>query len=266
MRVDLDQVTAIIREAAEAEILPRFRALQSHEIRTKTHERDFVTDADVGAEKILTDRLSALLPGSVVVGEESVHADPKLMRLLTGEAPVWVLDPVDGTGNFAHGRKRFAVIVALVHKGETVAGWIHDPLHNETAVAEKGGGAVKQGKPLSAHRAAEPVDLKTLHGSIGFRLSRETRSRFGNLVVYGSAAHIYLAMAQGVLSFAAFRRLMPWDHAAGVLLLQEAGGFARLFDGSDYVPNGKGRGLLLAGSEAVWTAVHDVTYPEFPDR
>ncbi|MEW5727646.1 MAG: inositol monophosphatase family protein, partial [Pseudomonadota bacterium] len=133
-----EAVSAIIREVAEAEILPRFKNLRASQIREKKPNQ-LVTEADEEAEKVLARRLTALLPGAVV-GEESVEHDPRLMDALGRPGPVWVIDPVDGTANFAHGRPRFAVAVALVVDGGTVAGWIHDPVPNRTIVAVKGQG------------------------------------------------------------------------------------------------------------------------------
>ncbi len=110
---DPEKVAEHIRETAQAEILPRFRLLRREDIREKG-PGDFVTLADLEAERQLTLRLGALLPGSVVLGEEAAAQDRGRFALLAGEAPVWVIDPVDGTANFARGQPGFAVIVALI--------------------------------------------------------------------------------------------------------------------------------------------------------
>src|SRR5437879_2711858 len=109
--VDLERVTGLIEETAALEILPRFRKLAAGDIREK-EPGDLVTVADEAAEARLTPLLTALLPGSLVLGEEAAAADPKLLNRLLGDHPVWVIDPVDGTGNFAAGRPAFAVMVA----------------------------------------------------------------------------------------------------------------------------------------------------------
>jgi len=160
--VDLERVANIVREVAEAVILPRFRNLKAGEVRTKTSARDFVTIADLEAERMLTGALTALLPGSCVVGEEGVAADKSQLDLLQGEAPVWVLDPVDGTANFTEGNPSFAVMVALVRQGETLAGWIHDPLGNRTAMAKKGAGAWMHGERLTV---ASPCPVGEMTGA-----------------------------------------------------------------------------------------------------
>lgn len=110
-------VEEVIRQAAAAEIMPRFRQLAAHEIDQKSGPHDLVTDADRKAEEFLTEALTALLPGSVVVGEEAVHADPASYGAIGGTAPVWIVDPVDGTRQFVHGDSGFCTLVALVLDG-----------------------------------------------------------------------------------------------------------------------------------------------------
>lgn len=135
--VDLSKVAAIIAEVSAAEIMPRFRNLAAGDIRKKKGD-ETVTVADEVAERALTPRLMALLPGSVVVGEESVAEKPELMDLLAGDAPVWVIDPIDGTRNFAAGKAEFAVMLALVRHNETLAAWILRPITGASYMAEAG--------------------------------------------------------------------------------------------------------------------------------
>src|SRR5487761_701752 len=142
---DLDRIARIIRDTAATEILPRFRALAAGDIREK-RPGDLVTVADLEAERRLMRELEAAMPGSVALGEESVAADPARLELLGGAAPVWVIDPIDGTGNFAKGVARFAVIIAHVARGVTQAGWIYDPSSDAMVMARRGGGAWCDGK------------------------------------------------------------------------------------------------------------------------
>src|SRR5262245_52401902 len=114
--IDLESVDELIRAVAAEQILPRFRRLASHEVHEKS-PGNLVTIADVEAERALTRELRQRLPGSVVVGEEAVAADPQVLDLLGGEAPVWILDPVDGMMNFTRSVARFAVMVALSRRG-----------------------------------------------------------------------------------------------------------------------------------------------------
>ena len=117
-----------MRRAAEAEILPRFPGVTAEGIRTKTAPDDLVTDADIGAERRLTEALSAHFPEALLVGEEAVSADPSILTRLGDADLAVIIDPVDGTWNFAHGVPLFGMIVAIVSGGETVAGLIHYPL------------------------------------------------------------------------------------------------------------------------------------------
>ncbi|HTH16267.1 MAG TPA: inositol monophosphatase [Magnetospirillum sp.] len=244
--VDSQLVARIIREATEAEILPRFKNLQALQIREKKPNQ-LVTEADIEAEKVLASRLKDVLPGAIV-GEEGVEADPELMKALERPGVVWVIDPVDGTANFAHGNPRFAVVVALVVDGVTQAGWIHDPVPNRTIIAEKGKGAWRGDTRLAV--SAE-VPLAQMAGSV------KKRGRVADHVLHvarrGSAAHDYLDLVTGKLHFAHFKKLMPWDHAAGVLIHAEAGGYGAMLDGTPYVPVLHAEGqILLAPGERSW--------------
>ena len=241
-----DAVAALIRQAAEAEILPRYQRLSRADIREKAPGQ-LVTDADVLAERLLARGLTDLLPGAVV-GEESVSEDAGLLAALERPGPVWVIDPVDGTANFAAGSPRFGVIVALVIDGCTVMGWIHDPLPNRTTIAIAGKGAWDGDRPLAI---APGLPVGMMKGAA--RRNRALADRGAQVARQGSAAHDYLDLAAGRLHFAHYRQLMPWDHAAGVLIHAEAGGFSALTDGSAYRPRApSGQALLLAPERESW--------------
>ncbi len=249
MRMDTHCIAKLIRETAEAEVLSRFCNLQSGEVREKS-PGDFVTEADVQAEKVLTRRLKDILPGSLVVGEEAVAADRDVLLRLDKDEPVWVIDPVDGTRNFAHSHPMFAVIVALVRGGQTLLGWIYDPVNEVMAIAEAGGGTWIDGDRM---QVAPDLPLSRMQGSAGYRDRNDPLVLAVDRLVHNhSAAHDYLQLIQGQLHFASYRRLNPWDHAAGVLMHAEAGGYSALLDSRPYRPVAVGRGLLLAPSEASW--------------
>lgn len=257
MRPDLDfeAVGQVLRDVAAQEICPRFRNLSDEAISTKTHASDLVTIADVRAEAALSERLTRLLPGSVTLGEEAVYADPEIKARLGGDAPVWIIDPVDGTANFARGNPEFAVIVALVESRKTVAGWIYDPMRGRMFTAERGGGVWSEGEGRRLRmRQREGRDLSALTGCIGKRLAERHGHLFAGITRQGSAAHDYMAMVDGRLDFRLFRLLNPWDHAAGVLMVEEAGGCARLLTETPYTPEFHvlASGLMIAPDAETW--------------
>lgn len=255
--IDPARVAAAIRNVAEIDILPRFRQLKSGDIREKTGPKDLVTVADIEAERRLGPMLTALLPGSVAVGEEAVSADPSVINSLKGDAPVWLIDPVDGTLNFSEGDERFCVMVALVRQGRTVAAWIHDPLPNRTAIAELGGGAWFGTERLRVAAAGTP---ETMTGLLTIRLFdpatrerlRERRTRLGTAKTLRCAGHEYLQLAQGTAHLGLYYRLLPWDHAPGGLIHAEAGGYAAMLDGRPYAPTIHEGGMLLAPDRESW--------------
>ncbi|MBP2227607.1 fructose-1,6-bisphosphatase/inositol monophosphatase family enzyme [Azospirillum agricola] len=262
---DIDRVSDLIRSVAKAEILPWFRNLAADGIRQKTGPMDLVTLADEAAERALTPALADLLPGSRVIGEEAASENPRVLDRLQGDDPVWIIDPVDGTLNFAEGRPLFAVIVALAQKGETIAGWIHDPIDGRMATAVKGEGAWLDGRRA---RVADAVPLPDMVGALSTRFCGEAMAArleersagLGERVCLSSAAQEYLRLLEGRAHYSLYHRLMPWDHAAGVLLHAEAGGHAALVggtaDGVPYRPTALNGSLLLAPDAESWRALH----------
>ncbi|KNB53541.1 inositol monophosphatase family protein [Streptomyces caatingaensis] len=227
---DLTAVDEALRKAAAAEIMPRFRQLAAHEIVEKNGPHDLVTVADRLAEQHLTASLTALLPGSRVVGEEAVHADPSVLEALRGDDPVWIVDPVDGTRQFVHGDPGFATLVCLAHRGELLASWTYAPALERMATAVRGGGARLDGVPMRSGSPEPGRELTVAISHFDFTTDEEKRvlGRLGTHGVAprpcGSAGLEYLNVARGALDATAFSWENPWDHAAGLLLVAEAGG------------------------------------------
>ncbi|HQT65195.1 MAG TPA: inositol monophosphatase family protein [Acidocella sp.] len=259
---DIAAVIALLRAVSNTEIMPRFKHLAASDITTKSGPLDPVTVADVAAEKALTAGLKALFPDSDIIGEESVANDPNLLKRLKLPGKVWIIDPIDGTANFASDLPLFGVMLALVEQDEVLAGFIHDPVSDDTAVAIAGGGAWMVYADGKRHRlrVAAPVPVAQMTGSISWRYMPEPLrthvlrrlDRVASLSDYRCAAHQYRMLAAGHTHMQIFRRLYPWDHAAGFLLHKEAGGYARHFDGWPYIPSEIEGGLLLAPDEASW--------------
>jgi fructose-1,6-bisphosphatase/inositol monophosphatase family enzyme len=257
----LDRVEKIMREVAAEIVLPKFRTLAAHEILEKA-PGDTVTIADRASEVELARRLHDLLPEALVVGEEDAAADPGVLDNLRGEAPVWVIDPIDGTGNFAAGREPFGIMVALVRAGRPVLGVIYEPVSDSISLAEEGSGAYVDGK--RRYMATGPAETSALRGSVMIKyLPDDLRIRMTDglghigkaLPGHHCAAREYPDVIRDEQNFTLFWRSHPWDHAAGALLIREAGGVMRRFDGSDYVI-GDGRfGLVAAQDQTTFDLV-----------
>ncbi|HEY1857969.1 inositol monophosphatase family protein [Acidocella sp.] len=261
---EIAAVIALLRSVAQTEIMPRFRKLGAADIRTKSGPLDPVTVADEAAERALTAGFKRLFPGDDVLGEEAASADPDLLQRLKAPGRVWVIDPIDGTANYAAELPLFGVMAALVEADKVLAGFIYDPLGDDTAVALAGSGAwmvAGNGARRRLHVAA-PVPVEQMVGSLSWRYFNEPlRShvlsrldRLAQVTDYRCAAHQYRMLAAGHCHVQMFRKLMPWDHAAGVLLHKEAGGYGRHFDGSEYAPSNILGGLLMAPDAASWEA------------
>jgi fructose-1,6-bisphosphatase/inositol monophosphatase family enzyme len=261
--VRIDDVTDILREAADTEILPRFRALRDGDVSEKS-PGELVTVADRAAEELITRRLRAVLD-IPVVGEEATAANPELVRALREAPAAWVVDPVDGTANFVAGSTDYAVMAALVRGGTTAAAWILHPSDGNTYVAEIGSGAYRNGERII--RQSPVPDPAAWRGALFTRFleddARERAeaagSRFATIGAGSKCAGVdYARLIEGDLDFIRYQRTMPWDHAPGSLLLTEAGGVARRLDGSAYRPDDDRLGLLNAADAQTWQTVLDI--------
>lgn len=253
-------VHALMREASERAIVPRYRTLAAHEIVSKSTKgalSDVVTVADQEAEAILGEGLARLLPEAAIVGEEAAHADPAVLDRL-GDALCWIVDPLDGTNNFAEGKPPFGVLIALAERGETLAGWIYDCLSGRFCHATRGGGAFVDGERIAARTtgATPPVAANSLiYMSPERRAAVQTQiaPHYTLVDIPRCAAEQYPRLVLGQNDVAIFERTLPWDHAAGVLFVNEAGGKAARPDGSAYRVDDHARaGLIGASSERLW--------------
>jgi fructose-1,6-bisphosphatase/inositol monophosphatase family enzyme len=236
---DAQRVAELMRETAVAELLPRFRNLAEGEVREK-RPGDVVTVADVASEQRLAVGLAKILPGVPVVGEEAVEKDAGLVDLIgrPGER-CWVVDPLDGTANFAAGRDRFAMIVCLIDDRETVGGWILDVPNDRMAVALKGQGVALDGRPAVGEPPRRPLQgllAPRVHREFDRQLAPTHRQRLGTLSTLRCAGREYIEMLSGTYDFNLYRRTKPWDHAAGALMMREAGGQAIRLKGTPYRP------------------------------
>lgn len=250
-------VAALMRIVAEQVVLPRYRTLTAGEISEKS-PGEIVTCVDREAERRLRDGLDRLGTGARVVGEEACADDPRLLDGV-GQGLVWLVDPLDGTANFARGEGAFGMMIALVADGDPIAAWMLDPVTGRMCQAERGLGAWIDGRSVRvpAHAAGRPVAALATQFMAPLdraRVERGAATHFTLEPIPRCAAESYPRLVTGRNQLAMFQRILPWDHAAGVLFLTEAGGRATHWDGRAYRAGSSGVGLIAAGSDASWRA------------
>ncbi|MBL4812506.1 MAG: inositol monophosphatase [Rhodobacteraceae bacterium] len=263
-------LVAALRDAAAAEIMPRFRALAAEDIDTKSGPTDLVTLADIRAEAQITTQIEQLWPEAAVYGEEAVAGDARLRAKMGGAAggtgPVVIIDPVDGTWNFAKGLSLFGVLLAVARGGVPEYGLLYDPVIDDWIEASLGApsqmitaaGAIKpvHTSKVSAPRAMTGYVPLSLYRRAGWPKMMETFREFGRVHSLRCSCHEYRMLAQGQVEFILSGPVPhPWDHAAGALAVEGAGGVVRFLDGASY-DTGRINGVLLAaGSQAAWDLV-----------
>jgi len=253
--VQTDQVSALLRDVADRLIVPRFGGLHSGDIIEKG-PGDLVTVADREAEVELTRLLHQASPDALVVGEEGVFTDASVLEALPGADHAWVIDPIDGTRNFAKGIPDFAVILAEVLGGRTVRGWIWQPLHDQLFVAEAGAGVTRNGERLERPTRKRTVPM----GATYLPVPGEDGAPVKVIRSWGSCGIDYPKLVTGEVDFLSYRSMFPWDHLAGGLMVTELGGRIATDAGDDYGVGVIGRRLLSAMTPGVWSEAHDALF------
>ena len=254
------EILALMQRATEQAILPRYRNLAAGEVEDKGGN-DPVTIADTDSEALLREGLGAIDPGLAFVGEEAAHADPGVLDRL--DQACWIVDPIDGTRNFAAGQPPFGIIIARADGGETQSGWIYDCLTGRFCVAHKGTGAFVDGERVEARATGRQTPVAAISLIFMDEARREATKRhiapsYELVDIPYCAAEQYPRLALGTNDVSIFERTLAWDHAAGILWLNEAGGKAARPDGSPYRVDEVGRtGLLGAASPALWDELAD---------
>ncbi len=249
-------VLAVIKDATARAVMPRYQQLEAHEVIDKS-PGELVTVADREAEVILAEGLAQILPEAAIVGEEACEANPALMDRL-GDALCWIIDPIDGTSNFASGKPPFGIMVALAEAGETIGGWIYDPLRGRFCTAQRGHGAFIDGDRVSARTSGQTPPIAAI--SLVFAdperreaLKTHIAPHYTLVDIPRCAAEQYPRIVLGQNDITIFERTLAWDHAAGVLLLNEAGGKVARPDGQPYrVDEHLRPSLIGAASPALW--------------
>lgn len=270
-RQDHERLAGILAEAGRREVMPRFRNLGEGDIREKRSATDLVTEADEAAERFISAELACAFPGAVLIGEEAAAADPMLIERLGDAELAFVIDPIDGTLNYASDLPLFAVMAAAVVKGEVVAAVIHDPIVADSAMALRGEGAWLAGDGTSRDlRVAQAAAPREMTGMMSWQYFPEPlRSTlpgrtpaFANVCSLRCCGHEYRLAAAGNGHFLLYGRLNPWDHAPGSLIHAEAGGHVRMLDGQPYRPAQPTLGLLCAPDAQSWQEIRGILLGE----
>ena len=250
-----DQILDLMRRVSERAILPRYRNLAAGEVEDKGGN-DPVTIADKDSEALLREGLAAIDASLAFVGEETAHADPAILERL--DRPCWIVDPVDGTRNFAAGKPPFGIIIARADGGVAQSGWIYDCLTGRFCSAHRGAGAMIDGERVASRSTGQSPPVAAISLIFMEEQRRDATRRhiapaYELVDIPYCAAEQYPRLALGTNDVSIFERTLAWDHAAGVLWLNEAGGKAARPDGSPYRVDEVGRtGLLGAASPALW--------------
>lgn len=230
MNLDRQQLQHIVRDVAQTTLLPLFNNVN----REYKKDGSIITVADKAMQQALTERLAVLCPEVLLLGEEMPAKQQQ--ALLDSGQPLWCLDPVDGTSNFAAGLPFFSVSLALIEAGQVIAGVVLDPIRDECFSAIRGEGAwlndvplVTENTGLSLKRSIAFVDFKRLPAALSTQLV--SHRPYGSQRSLGSIALelCWLAAARGHVYLHGDQHI--WDYAAGDLILAEAGGFAATLDG-----------------------------------
>jgi len=212
---------------------------------------NFVTAADHKAEQILCEELAIARPGYGFLGEEGGHREG------SDKTHTWIVDPLDGTSNFVHGIPHFAISIALEREGTVVAGLIYNPINDDLFTAERGKGAFLNDRRLRVAARRQLGDAVIACGLphmgrgdlvLGAREIAAVQPKVAGLRRFGAASLDLAWVAAGRLDGYWERNISPWDFAAGLIIVREAGGFVTDMDGKETTSSTVD---ILAGNEAI---------------
>ena len=231
---------------------------------SKKSKNDFVSEVDRMAEQEIIQVIKYAYPDHSILAEESGEHK--------GNEFTWVIDPLDGTTNYLHGYPQYAVSIALKNKGKTEVGVIYDPLRDELFTAEKGGGAMLNNRKI---RVSKQTDLSTALLGTGFpfkfpqhldaylNMFKTLTPATAGIRRAGSAALDLAYLATGRLDGFWEIGLKEWDMAAGILLVQEAGGVVTDFSFDDqYVQSGN----IITGNPKMHQAIYHAIQPHITEQ
>jgi myo-inositol-1(or 4)-monophosphatase len=258
MNPPIEKLAAILQSAARLELLPRFARVE----RELKGDGSIVTEADTAMQQRVAEALRENWPKIPLLGEEMSVAEQQAL-LDNSAGGLWLLDPLDGTSNFAAGIPYFCVSLALIRDAEVVLGIIYDPLRDECYAAEKGKGASLNGLPLHTPSVLPPlersmglVDFKRLNDSLAARLA--SRPPYSSQRSFGSGALDWCMIATGRCHVYLHGGQKLWDYAAGQLILAESGGLAVTLDDEPVVSRVlEPRSVVAAANLELFHAWHE---------
>ncbi len=231
----LQSVKTIIKEAGELVL----SYLDNNQKYTNKKDGSIVTEADIASEKLLKQKLGELLPDAGFLGEESGESG-------AGDSDYcWVVDPIDGTTNFAHGFPYFGINIALTYKDDPVLGVTYNPIADELFYAYKGGGAFMNGKKITVSTqddldktlASLAIPCRTRDCHEFYDMTKRLQDNIYTVRKLGSACLDMAHVASGHLDAAVLKYVSWWDVAAGIVLIREAGGVVSEFEGDSIGPD-----------------------------
>ncbi|WP_120502193.1 inositol monophosphatase [Roseovarius sp. EL26] len=260
-------VINLVRRTARTEIMPLFQNHGVQDVTQKSGRFDLVTQADLAAEAMLRRGLQQMFPHALIVGEESASEHPDIRTQIAEAEFCILLDPLDGTWNFSNDLPLFGVILSVTRFGAPIFGLLYDPVRDDWISASTGNGAhkVRQAGTPRPLRMGSEENPKNMSGFIHLHLMPQNVQQalaphlpqFARTQVLNCSCHEYRTLAQGGADFCLSAMMTPWDHAAGIIACQEAGGVARMLDGAGYNAGTPQGFLLTANNEAAWSAVHE---------
>ena len=259
---DPEAVAAVLADASERLIMPKYGKLAEDEVSTKSAPGDLVTAVDIAVEAFLERALGELAPYAGFLGEEKASGEPAIMEKLEGKGAYWVADPLDGTRNFVRGLPEFGTILALVVDGVTEQGYIYASPERACAFAVRGKGVFWRGEKLAPKRG-EANAPPNGYRSTGWLSPADKeiyvealRTRVASSPSHCSA-YTYLHLIEGEIDFAFHSRIHAWDHLAGALMLEELGGAAAFLDDDEPLKPIRScdRPMLCAAPARSWEAI-----------
>ena len=228
-KLDFQKIPELLLQVSEEIILPRHKKLGSIDISEKGYG-ELVTIADTETEKWLSNELKNLLPDSAFIGEEDTFIN----------------------------EKSFKVLVALIYKKEVVAGWIYEPINRTLAQAELGSGVFIGAKRINLNEYKQTNSFTGIAPQKLFDKASVNKSHIKKVYKPNCAGHEYIQLLNGQRHFTAYTRLRPWDHAAGVFMVNQAGGCSTLLDGRDYNVTISIGNLLSTYNKSSWDIMRSI--------